>query len=244
MTDTRWRRPVPTHYIVLMPDVSAGPGTSPGHFIDLASWKRREHFDLYRTFASPFFSVCVELDVTPLRERCHGPDGPHFSLASIFLALRCANATEAFRMRVRDKGVWIHDRIAISPTILRADETFAFSRFEPAANFGDFVRSNAAELSRARRPAPLVAGHPDDDVIYQSTLPWIRFTGFSNAMPGGGESIPRIVFGKCSKDGSKWRLPVGVEVHHAVVDGIDVGRFLERLENAFASPEEPGGGAS
>lgn len=147
-------------------------------------------------------------------------------------------------MRVRGEGVWIHDRIAISPTILRADETFAFSRFEPAENFGDFVRGNAAELGRARRPAPLVAGHPDDDVIYQSTLPWIRFTGFSNALPGGDDSIPRIVFGKCSKDGSKWRLPVGVEVHHAVVDGIDVGRFLERLENAFGAPDEIGVGAS
>ncbi len=227
-----------------MPDDQAGAKKARGHFIDLASWKRREHFELYRTFAMPFFSVCTELDATALRERCSGPDGPHFSLASIFLALRCANATEAFRMRLRGNGVWIHDQVAISPTILRADETFAFSRFEPAANFGDFVRSNAAELSRARRPAPLVAGHPDDDVIYQSTLPWVRFTGFSNAMPGGEESIPRIVFGKCSKDGSKWCLPVGVEVHHSVVDGIDVGRFLERLENALAAPDEIAGAPS
>lgn len=211
---------------------------SPGHFIDLAEWKRREHFALYRGFANPFFSVCVELDATPLRERCNRPDGPLFSLAAIFLALKCANETEAFRMRVRGNGVWVHDRVSITPTVLRNDETFAFARLEPAEHFGDFIRVNTAELGRARKPAPLVATHPDDDLIYHSTLPWIRFTAFSNAMPGGDDSIPRVVFGKCSRDGEKWRLPVGVEVHHAVVDGIDVGRYLERLEQSLIASDE------
>lgn len=206
---------------------------SPGHFIDLPTWKRREHFALFRSYAKPFFSVCVELDATPLREACSTPDGPLFSLAAMFLTLRCANETEAFRMRIRDEGVWVHDTVSISPTILRTDETFAFSRLDSAASFGEFVRLNAPELNRARKPAPLIASDPDDDMIYHSTLPWIRFTGVSNAMPGGDDSIPRIIFGKCSKDGATWKLPVGVEVHHALVDGIDVGRFLERLQHAF-----------
>ncbi|MEJ7758090.1 MAG: CatA-like O-acetyltransferase [Gemmatimonadaceae bacterium] len=215
---------------------------SPGHFIDIAGWKRREHFALYRTFSSPFFGVSVELDVTPLRERCNRPDGPLFSLSAIFLALRCANETEAFRRRIRGDGVWVHDQIAISPTVLRSDETFAFARLDPADSFADFLRLNSVELRRARQPGALVAGHSDDDVIYHSTLPWVRFTGVSNAMPGGDDSIPRIVFGKCSKVGEGWRLPVGVEVHHAVADGIDVGRYLERLERSLMAGDDPVGG--
>ncbi|MEO5579889.1 MAG: CatA-like O-acetyltransferase [Gemmatimonadaceae bacterium] len=208
---------------------------SPGHFIDLAGWKRREHFELFRGYAKPFFSVCAELDATVLRESCSAPDGPLFSLATIFLALRCANETESFRMRVRGDGVWVHDRVSIGPTILRTDETFGFARLDPAENLGDFMRLNASELARARKVGPLSGMHPDDDMIYQSTLPWIRFTGFSNAMAGNGDSIPRVVFGKCSKDGARWRLPVGLEVHHAVVDGIDAGRYLERLELSMGS---------
>jgi chloramphenicol O-acetyltransferase len=29
-------------------------------------------------------------------------------------------------------------------------------------------------------------------------------------------------------------MPIGVEVHHAVVDGLDVGRFFEQFEIALA----------
>ncbi|HEU4747689.1 MAG TPA: CatA-like O-acetyltransferase, partial [Gemmatimonadaceae bacterium] len=79
---------------------------------------------------------------------------------------------------------------------------------------------------------PLVTD-PPDDVVYQTTLPWIRFTSFSNALKGGGDSVPRIAFGKCSDDRGKWKLPVGVEVNHALVDGIDVARFLEELQRSL-----------
>jgi chloramphenicol O-acetyltransferase type A len=60
-------------------------------------------------------------------------------------------------------------------------------------------------------------------------LPWLRFTSFTNALPGGDDSIPRIVFGRCVRDRRRMKMPVAVEVHHALVDGLDVARFFERL---------------
>src|SRR6266567_2902441 len=101
---------------------------SPGHFLDLPNWKRREHFELYRNFANPFFSVCVDVDVTELWRRCSEDGGPSFFLATVFFALRACNETEAFRMRVRGDGVWLHDRVSITPTVMRSDDTFAFAR--------------------------------------------------------------------------------------------------------------------
>jgi len=32
-------------------------------------------------------------------------------------------------------------------------------------------------------------------------------------------------------------LPISVEVHHALMDGLHVGRYLSRLEEALAEPE-------
>jgi len=205
-----------------------------GRFIDIGGWKRREHFELYRQFANPFFNVCTEVDATRVWQLSKSPTGPSFFLASVFLALRAANEVEAFRARVRGDRVWIHDRVSITPTIMRADGTFAFVRLEPAATFPEFDRSSSPAVSAACEIKPLVISHPTDDMVYQTTLPWVRFTSFSNAIKGEGDSVPRIAFGRCSVDGNRWTLPVSVEVHHAVVDGVDVAAFLDNLARGFA----------
>lgn len=205
-----------------------------GHFIDLDRWGRREHFQLYRGFANPFFNVCVEVDATRTWRDSLEPGGQSFFLASVFVALQAANEVSAFRTRVRGDGAWVHDQVSITPTVLRPDRTFAFARLEPAATFAEFQQRSAPLVRSACEIKPLVVSHPDDDLIYQTTLPWLRFMSFSNALNGGHDSIPRVAFGKCTADGDRWKLPVSVEVHHAVVDGVDVARFIEKLERGFA----------
>lgn len=211
-----------------------GPASSSrGHYIDIDAWKRREHFELYREFANPFFNVCVELDASDLWERTRVGEVASFFLASVFSALRAANAVEAFRTRIRGDRVWVHDEVSITPTVLRADGTFAFVRLDPAATYGEFEQRSAPAVREACEIKPLVTD-PPDDVIYQTTLPWIRFTSFSNALRGNGDCVPRVAFGKCSEDSGRWKLPVSVEVHHAIVDGIDVGSFLHELQRSLA----------
>jgi len=201
-----------------------------GHQIDLAGWKRREHFEVFRNFANPFFSVCAEVDASATRRACEGPNAPSFFLATVFLALRAANEIDAFRIRVRGDGAFIHDSVSITPTVLRGDDTFGFSRLEPAPTFPEFAARSTGVVAAAKEIKPLLTILPDDDVIYHSTLPWLRFTSFSNALDGAKDSVPRIVFGKCVNDGGRWPMPVGVEVHHAVVDGLDVARFFEKFQ--------------
>ena len=54
-------------------------------------------------------------------------------------------------------------------------------------------------------------------------------------MGRGEDSIPRIVCGRCSEDRGRWVMPVAVEVHHGLVDGLDVARFLERFEKGLVT---------
>jgi chloramphenicol O-acetyltransferase type A len=202
-----------------------------GRAIDLKGWKRRQHFGLYREYDRPFFSVCVEVDVTQAWNACHTPDGPSFFLASLYLMLRAANDTEAFRLRVRKRGVWMHDRVAVGPTIPRDDETFAFARLELTDRFERFAADGQKVIAASRSRKTLAPDEEDrDDIVYQSTLPWLRFTSFTNALPRGSDSIPRVVFGRCTRDAARMQMPVGVEVHHAVVDGVDVAKFIERFQ--------------
>jgi chloramphenicol O-acetyltransferase type A len=202
-----------------------------GRAIDLKRWKRRDHFLLYRKYPHPFFSVCVEVDVTRLWNASHVAGGPPFFLASLYVMLRAANETEAFRLRVRKRGVWLHDRVAVGPTIPREDGTFAFSRLEFHERLTSFVTNGERAIVESRTRKKLApAKENQDDIVYHSTLPWFRFTAFTNALPGGDDSIPRVVFGKCTRVGQAMKMPLGVEVHHGLVDGVDVAKFFARFQ--------------
>jgi chloramphenicol O-acetyltransferase type A len=203
-----------------------------GGYVDLKTWKYREHYEFFRGFANPFFSICADVDVTAPWRRSREPGGPSFFLLSLHAAAQAGNATDAMRLRIREEGVWRHDRVAISTTVLRDDETFGYAWLEPAATFAEFAAVAEPILSEVRSGKGL---HDPwgDDAIYHSTLPWVKFTAFSNALPLR-DSIPRVVFGKCVEDGGKVLMPVGVEVHHALVHGLDVGRFFERLQEALS----------
>ncbi len=206
-------------------------------WIDLPGWKHREHYEHFRRFANPFFSVCADVDVTGAWRRSREPGGPPFVLATLHAAVTAADAVEAMRRRMRGDGVWLHDHVGVSTTVLRPDDTFGYARIPHAAEYQQFAPAARRLLDQARddRGLPLPDG---DDVIYHSTLRWLRFTAFSNALPLG-DSIPRVVFGKCTADGERMVMPVAVEVHHAVVHGVDVARFYDAFQARLADQHAP-----
>ena len=209
-----------------------------GHFIDLKKWNRRKHFEMFRRYEQPFFSVCVQVDVTAFWKHCRAPGAPPFFLSSLFLMLRAANQTDGLRLRLRRRGVWLHDRVAVGTTLLRSDRTFAFARVESSESLPMFIEQGEAAIARGKSRKTLAPPRPrDDDVVYHSTLPWFHFTAFTNALRRA-DSIPRIVFGKCGKDGRRVLMPVAVEVHHALVDGFDVAQFIERFETELSRVQE------
>jgi chloramphenicol O-acetyltransferase type A len=218
-----------------------------GRSIDIKAWKRRAHYELFRHYEQPFFSVTVDVDVTTLWNVSRRPRGPSFFLASLFLMLQSINDTEAFRLRLRKRGVWLHDTVAVGATVLNADDTFGFARIEPCKTLAQFVSSGRTAIAQTKR---LSAGRASarwqvagvgrrdtlkDDIVFHSVLPWLRLRSFTNALPGS-DSIPRIVFGKVA-EGREVSMPVAVEVHHALVDGLDVARFLERFQARLDKPE-------
>ncbi|HMM58897.1 MAG TPA: CatA-like O-acetyltransferase, partial [Candidatus Rifleibacterium sp.] len=60
---------------------------------------------------------------------------------------------------------------------------------------------------------------------------WHRFSGltFAKAL-NSSDSVPRITFGRTYEDEGKLLLPVAIQVHHGLVDGLHVARFLEAFQ--------------
>jgi len=207
--------------------------------LDLEGWKRRQHFEFFRHYEKPWFNICADVDVSALVARCAEPDGPSFFLASLWLSLEAANGVEELRYRLRDDRVVVHPVIHGGSTVLMPDETFAFAYFDFHPTYPAFAAEAAPVLDEVKTgPGGLQAEPERDDLIHYSVIPWVAFSSFSHARVRSRDvSVPKVVFGKHRAVGARRLLPVSVEVHHALVDGLHVGRFYQRFEELASRPE-------
>ena len=207
-------------------------------YLDLTSWARRDLFEFFRGYSNPYFNVCTRVDVTNLLSLLRARPGASVSLAFHYFALRVANATEPFRYRLRDGKVFVNDVINGGTTVPLPNESFTFAYFDYHEDFQKFLSEADSAIKRAQAERALKPTMRDD-LIYFTTLPWVSFTSFAHARNHGrGDSVPRIAFGKFTKENERLLLPISVEVHHALMDGLHVGRYLNSLEEALRKPQD------
>ena len=206
-------------------------------YLDTEAWSRRHLFRLFREYDDPFFNVCADVDVTPLLGLARAR-GYSFFVAYHFLSARTANEVEPFRYRLRGERVLVHGRVDAGAIVLLPDESFTFVYFDFTEDFAAFHADAAARIEGARaEPPPLDARADRDDLVYHSVIPWVSFTSISHARDSRRQSgIPKVTFGRYREAGGRVLMPVSVEVHHALMDGLHVGRYFERLESYFRDP--------
>lgn len=207
-------------------------------YLDVKTWKRREQFEFFRDYHNPFFNICAGVDVAPLLSLTRERGDVSFFVAYHFFSVRAANEVEAFRYRLREDGVFVHDLVHAGTTLLLPDENFTFVYFDYAEDFRTFHARAEEAIRGAKAGGVQLHQRADrDDLIYHSVIPWATFTSISHARRGGRrESVPKIAFGKYREEGGRTTMPVSVEVHHALMDGLHVGRYFERLESYLADP--------
>ena len=206
-------------------------------YLDVTTWARREAFEFFLDFDKPYFNVCTRLDITKLLETLKRERTVSISLAYHYFVLQAANEIEPFRYRLRNGKVLVHPVIHGATTVLLSNETFTFSYFDYDPDFWKFIEGAERAVTEVKTEGGFKRDEGDDR-IHCSVLPWIAFTSFSHARNWRREdSIPKISFGKFVKEGDRTYLPISVEVHHALMDGLHVGRFLARLEELLDQPE-------
>jgi chloramphenicol O-acetyltransferase type A len=207
-------------------------------YLDVANWSRRELFEFFIEYTNPYFNVCTQIDVTSLKQFV-SERATRTSLALHYFALRLANEIEPFRYRLKDGKVFVYDVVNGGTTVLLPNDSFTYAYFDYHRDFETFVSEMGKNVEDVLTGSGELKPTMRDDVIYHTTLPWISFTSFAHARnKGRGDSIPRIVFGKFSRQGDRLLMPLSVEVHHALMDGLHVGKFLAGFEEAMAAPED------
>lgn len=203
--------------------------------VDVATWERCSVFEFFRSFSDPFHSVCVRIDCTETF-RLAKQERLSVFLSFVHAALASANEIDNFKLRILDGEVWRYDTIHAGTAVGRENGTIGFAHFSFRESLRDFVREASPEMERVklRNDIELYRGL---DLIRFSVLPWLDFTSLSHAMDAAkADTAPRITFGKISEADGRCTMPMSIHVHHALVDGSHVARFVELFERHLRTP--------
>jgi len=198
--------------------------------IDIETWPRRDTYRFYGDLDYPHYNVCAEVDITHLDRQCNKGDTSLFK-AVLFGVTLAANAIEEFRTRIRPSGIVLHDAVHPSFTVLTGDHQFSFCEAIFTDELIPFFGRVDRAISRAKAHPYLEDEPGRDDLLYLSSLPWVRFTSISHPIHmHPTDSIPRLSWGRFSADGNRMMMPLSVQVHHGLADGYHVGQFFDRFQ--------------
>lgn len=197
--------------------------------IDPATWKRKEYLEVYKKAVDPQYSVSFELDVTAFKRYVKNSN-LSFTLAFIYAVTVCANEIEEFRCRFLNGDVVVYDSIGTSFTYLdEGSDLFKVVQVPLEGSMEEFVHTAGAA---AKSQKEHFTGPVPNDAYQFSALPWISFTHVSHTNFGQWDKAqPIFCWGKFRQSGGRFMMPFSVQVHHAFVDGVHIGRLADRLQH-------------
>lgn len=207
--------------------------------IDKEHWNRREHFEFFSKMASPYFGIVSEVDCTKAYE--YSKDNGHsFFAYYLFKSMNAINRVEELKLRIVDQDVILFDRIHAGTTIGRLDGTFGFAFVNFSERFSDFNKELQTEIVGVNSCSGLRLNNDDikKDLIRHSTFPWHKFTALLHPTNfDKSESVPKITFGKFFIQNERKLLPISIEAHHGLVDGLHLANYLNEFQRELDSPE-------
>lgn len=206
-------------------------------YINPINLKRSKHFEFFKNYKNPHFNICTDLDITKTYSYTRKNKTSIFT-AVLYAVMKTCNYFEEFKYRIEGDKIKVHDTVHPGITVLTDDDLYSnciFEYIEPYEKFLD--KYNTANLKAKKE---IIVGEEQkgrDDLIFISSLPWINFTSVTNPMSGNpDDSIPRIIIGKHSRKNNKIILPFSIQVHHALMDGVHVAKFLYKLSDLLNEP--------
>jgi len=203
--------------------------------IEQEKWPRKAHFDIFSRLDHPHISLSVNVDITDLWNKRTRLDAS-LTTGLVYVIAKAANLVPELRQRIRGHQVVEHDVIHPLIPILSDDGMFSPCPLSFDACFRSFAAVAEARIAEAKENVSLDGWLYDedgalkrDDLLSITVIPWLSITAFSLTRPSE-DSLPLLAYGKVLRDGSNAKLPLSIDFHHALVDGLHVARFVEHIE--------------
>lgn len=199
------------------------------------NYYRQQHFDFFRTYEMPFYTITFNLDTTAVVEFAK-EHGYSVYLTQCYLFARGMSRVEDFRYRVVDDRIALYDHLEIAATLPAPGGAFSFARFDHDPDLGSFL-ARAEEVSRRAKQTATLEATAEGNTILFTAVPGVRFTGFTHATPADRtDGRARVAFGRFFEDDGRLLVPVGLGVNHIFIDGVALGRLVEEAQAEFDDP--------
>ena len=100
----------------------------------------------------------------------------------------------------------------------------------------EFATQKIAQVQE--HPRLMAEDQGRDDWLFMTAIPWVSFTGFMHPLKlYPADSVPRFAWGKFFQEGESLKMPLSVQGHHAVMDGLHVGRYFGEIQKCLDAPE-------
>lgn len=208
------------------------------HYIDMENWNRKDHFNYFKGLDYPQINICANVDITEFYNYIKENSSPFF-ISFLYAATKTANNIKEFRYRIRGNAVVEHDIVSPSFTVMTLKGVFSFCHGKFIDSFEEFKTENQKIIDLTKNQIIIEDEPEKDDVLYITSIPWVSFTNITHPIHMHPvDSVPRISWGKFFKENSKIKIPLSVQVHHAVVDGIHIGQYYNNIQEILSSPEK------
>jgi chloramphenicol O-acetyltransferase type A len=206
--------------------------------IDQQNWARKEHFSFFSSFNHPHFNMCANVDLSRFYPYLK-QQKISFTLALVYLISRAANAIPAFRYRIRGEQVIEHETVSPSITVLIENDLFTFCTIDYTPDFAQFAQGAVRLIAAEKNKISLHDPPGRDDLLFMTAIPWVSFTSFTHPMQlHPADSIPRFAWGKFFEENDHLKMPLSVQGHHALMDGIHLGIYYGLIQDYLDRAEE------
>jgi len=200
--------------------------------VDLSRWARKEHFEVFQSFAQSTINQTVMIDITTLLKYSK-EKGWKFYPTIIFLISKVVNNHTEFRMTMKNNELVIWNEVHPSYTIFHHEtETFSSLWSHYDGNIHHFQSVYAEDTARyGNNLAYWPKEESRENVFFVSGIPWVSFTSFNiNVANMQNFFAPMFTLGKYYTQDGKVLLPLAVQVHHSVCDGFHLARLFNELQ--------------
>ena len=206
--------------------------------IDLKTWDRREHYELFSAQKFPYLGVTFRVDVTGLHRWCK-ENSVSFYYALCWYSIRAMEPLENFHYRLADgKPVRVGELIPSFTDLKPGSELFHIVTVEMEPEPAVFCRK-AAQKSAAQSGLLDQTDEQREGLIYLSCLPWLDFTGVLNNREGPDDGTPQVIWGKYRREpDGRLTLPYSIDANHRLMDGLHLGKFAENLQTRLEGVEQ------
>lgn len=197
-------------------------------YIDVSTWKRAMHCEVFRNSVGPQYCVTFNVDITNFLSQVKKRRFS-FTFSFVYAVTKCANEIEEFRCRFVDGKPAIFETINTSFTYLNeTTELFKVVNVPMQEMIEDYV---ALAKKTEENQTDYFASPMANDIYQFSPFPWVSYTHISHTESGKKDNAtPLFDWGKFYEQDGKIYLPFSIQVHHSFVDGVHIGKLAEKLQ--------------